>query len=52
MEYDPHNETKDSDDSDDSLPSSSNRPIVEYDSESMDDEEDWMTKKTKIAPIR
>ena len=39
MEYDPNNQTKDSDDSDDSLLSSSNRLIGEYESESMDDEE-------------
>jgi len=40
MEYDPNNETKDSDDLDDSLPSLSNRQIGEYESESMDDVEE------------
>ena len=49
MEYDPNNEMKDSDDSDDSLPSLSNRPIGEYESESMDDEEDRTISRDKTT---
>jgi len=49
MEYDPNNETKDSDDSNDSLPSLSNRSICEYESESLDDEEDRTISRDKTA---
>ena len=49
MEHDPHNETKDNDDSDDSLPSLSNRLIGEYESESTDDEEDRTISRDKTT---
>ena len=49
MEYDPNNETKDSDDSDDSLSSLSNRPIGEYESDSIDDEEDRTISKDQTT---
>ena len=49
MECDPNNETKDNDDSDNSLPSLSNRPIGEYESESIDDEEDRTISRDKTT---
>jgi len=49
MECDPNNETKDSDDSDDSLPSSSNKLIGEYESDSMNEEEDRTISRDKTT---